>query len=86
LEEVVDIRGLVGIGILDDPRQDKCFNRLEEIQRITRDLPLQISCNKEQFLTALNGGTLPRNVMYWIDDGVGTVEEGNRIMELVYDY
>jgi len=86
LEEVVDIRGLVGIGILDDPGQEKCFCRLDAIKSITRDMPLQISCNKEEFLTALKGGTLPRNVMYWIDDGVETVEEGNKIMEMVYDY
>jgi hypothetical protein len=86
LAEVVDIKGLVGIGILDDPRQVKCFSRLEEIQSITRDLPLQISCDKDEFLSALKGGTLPRNVMYWIDEGVETVEEGNRIMEMVYEY
>jgi hypothetical protein len=86
LEEIADIRELVGIGILDDPGQEKCFNRMEEIQGITRDLPLQISCNKEEFLSALEEGTLPRNVMYWIDEGVETVEEGNAIMELVYEY
>jgi hypothetical protein len=76
----------VGIGILDDPRQDRCFDRLEEIQSLTGDLPLQISCNKDEFLTALKDGTLPRNIMYWIDGGVESVEEGNRIMELVYEY
>jgi hypothetical protein len=86
LEEVVDIKGLVGIGILDDPRQEKCFGRLREIQCITRDIPLQISCNKEEFLSSLMSGTLPRNVMYWIDSGVKTIEEGNEIMEKVYEY
>jgi len=86
LEEVVDIKGLIGIGILDDPKQEKCFGKLQKIQRITHDMPLQISCNKEEFLSSLDSGTLPRNVMYWIDAGVKTIEEGNKIMEMVYDY
>jgi hypothetical protein len=86
LEEVVTIRGLVGIGILDDPNQTPCFGRLERIQAMTGDIPLQINCRKDDFLASLEGRTLPRNVMYWIDSGVESVEEANRIMERVRDY
>ncbi len=86
LPEVVTIRGLVGIGILDDPRQVPTFDRLAAIQEVTRDIPLQVSCRKDALLSRLEDETLPRNVMYWIDSGVGSVEEGNAIMERVRDY
>ena len=86
LEEVVTVRGLVGIGILDDPKQVPCFERLTEIQQVTGGIPLQISCRKQAFLTSLEQWALPRNVMYWIDSGVGSVEEANAIMERVYAY
>lgn len=86
LEEVVTIRGLVGIGILDDPKQQPCFGRLRQIQGLTGDIPLQISCGRDELLAAMDEGTLPRNVMYWIDRGVGSVDEANRIMERVHAY
>jgi hypothetical protein len=86
LEEVVSVKGLVGIGILDDPKQVPCFGRLAAIQRVTGDIPLQISCGREQFLRSLDQGSLPRNVMYWIDSGVESVAEANAIMERVHEY
>lgn len=86
LEEAAGLRGLLGIGILDDPKQVPCFERLGAIQQVTGDLPLQINCRKEPFLAQLEAGTLPRNVMYWLDSGVGSVEEANAIMERVHAY
>jgi hypothetical protein len=86
LEEVVTVKGLLGIGILDDPRQVPCFERLPAIRETTGDIPLQINCRKQPFLASMDQGTLPRNVMYWIDSGVESVEEGNAIMERVYEY
>jgi hypothetical protein len=83
LDEVVTVKGLAGIGILDDPNREPCFGRLERIQKVAGGIPLQISCNKQEFLAALERKTLPGNVMYWIDAGVQSVEEGNRIMERV---
>jgi hypothetical protein len=86
LAEVVTVKGLIGIGILDDPKQVPCFDQLAAIQRVTGDIPLQINCPKEQFLSALDQGVLPRNVVYWVDSGVGSVAEANAIMERVYEY
>ncbi len=86
LEEVMTVKGLVGIGILDDPRQAPCFEQLDSIQKVTGDMPLQINCRKDQFLASLDQGKLPRNIMYWIDSGVDSVDEGNSIMERVYEY
>lgn len=86
LEEVVTLKNLVGIGILDDPKQEKTFYRLKDVRKVTRHIPLQVNCSKEEFLKALREKTLFRNVMYWIDSGVKSVEEGNRIVEMAYDY
>jgi len=86
LAEAVTVKGLVGIGILDDPKQVPCFERLVEIQKVTGDIPLQINCRKGQFLASLDRGALPRNVMYWIDSGVESAAEANAIMEKVYQY
>ena len=86
LGEAASIRGLVGIGILDDPKQVPCFERLAAIQAVTGDIPLQINCRKGPFLACLAQGSLPRNVMYWIDSGVGSVDEANAIMEKVRQY
>jgi len=86
LEEVVKIKNIVGIGILDDPKHEKCFRKLRSIQEITRNIPLQINCEKSEFLNQINNNILPRNVMYWIDSGVKDVDEANKIMEMVYYY
>jgi hypothetical protein len=86
LDELVTVSGLIGIGILDDPKQIPCFDRLTTIQEVTGNIPVQINCDKEQFLASLEQSTLPRNVMYWIDSGVDSVEEANAIMERVYQY
>lgn len=86
LEEVIKIKNLAGIGILDDPGQIKCFKRLKDIQKITKYIPLQICCSKEDFTNALKDKSLPCNVMYWINSGVASIEEANKIMEMVYNY
>lgn len=86
LEEVVKIKNLVGIGILDDPKERESFYRLKDIIEITKTIPLQINCTKEELLNSMKDNYLPRNVMYWVNDGVRSVEEGNRIMEMVYSY
>jgi len=83
LEEVASLRGLVGIGILDDPNAERCFGQLERIREAAGGIPVQVNCRKGEFLAALDDGTLPRGVMYWIDSGVQSVDEANRIMERV---
>jgi hypothetical protein len=86
LEEVSTLKGLIGIGILDDPNAERCFGQLERIRRATGGVPLQVNCRKNEFLAALDDETLPRGVMYWIDSGVQSVEEANRIMDRVRAY
>jgi hypothetical protein len=86
LEEAATLKNLLGIGILDDPMVERCFKRLREIQSKANGIPLQINCEKKEFLQALNEGNLCRNVMYWIDSGVSSIEEANKIVEIVYDY
>ncbi len=86
LEEASSLKGLAGIGILDDPKQVPSFERLRAIQAVAGDIPLQINCRKDRFRACLEDGSLPRNVMYWIDSGVESVEEANAIMEKVRQY
>jgi hypothetical protein len=86
LEEVSTIKNFLGIGILDDPNEPRCFPKLKEIQKITKDIPLQINCSKEELVNGISTKTLPRNVMYWVDRGVKSIEEANSIMDMVYDY
>ncbi len=86
LDDVLTLRGLVGIGILDDATEPRCFPRLKEIQITTKNMPLQINCSKNELLDGIKARTLPRNVMYWVDRGVASVEEANRIMLMVKNY
>ncbi len=86
LEEVASIRGLIGIGILDDPNHERCFGRLDRIREVVGGIPLQVNCTKGELLAGLEDGTLPRGVMYWVDSGVQSVAEANRIMEKVRAY
>jgi hypothetical protein len=86
LADVVRLKGLVGIGLLDDPGEPRCFPRLGRIKETTRGMPLQINCSKAELLAGLESSSLPRNVMYWVDSGVDSVDEANRIMEMVRSY
>jgi hypothetical protein len=86
LEEVMRLEHLVGIGILDDPTEPRCFPRLRKIQEITKGMPLQINCSRQELESGIREKSLPRNVMYWVDRGVRSADEANRIMKLVLDY
>jgi len=68
LPEVVKLKNLVGIQIADDPNQPGAFDSLDRIRRITGDLPLNISCGFEEFMTGLENHTLPGGVIYDVMD------------------
>ena len=78
-----NIKALHGISFAVN---DGDFVGLPAIQAVTGEIPLQVNCRKRQFLAGLDQGRLPRNVMYWIDSGVESVEEANAIMERVRQY
>lgn len=86
LEEVATVKGLVGIGLLDDPNTERCFGQLDRIRRAVGGIPLQVNCTRDEIVAGLDDGTLPRGVMYWVDAGVPSVAEANRIMEKVRAY
>jgi len=86
LQEISKVNNILGIGILDDPGSIKCFDIIKDIKRNTKGLPLQINCNKNQFLEALKIKELPGNIMYWIDSGINDITEANNIMDMVYEY
>lgn len=86
LPEVMRLRHLVGIGILDDPAEPRCFPRIRRIQELTRGMPLQINCTRDELEKGIREKSLPRNVMYWVDQGVHSVEEANHLMQMVLEY
>lgn len=49
-------------------------------------MPLQINCTRHELEKGLEESSLPRNVMYWVDKGIRTVEEANLLMERVKAY
>ena len=86
IEDVLTLKGLVGIGLIDDPTEPRCFPRLQQIQAAAKGMPLQINCSCEELLEGIRAKRLPRNVMYWVDSGVPSLERADRIMEMVRNY
>lgn len=85
LPELVKLKGLMGIGVYDDPGQLRGFERLREIRSITKDIPLQINCSSEELEKGIRDGTLPGGIMYWVK-GVDSVEYANELMDRVRSY
>jgi hypothetical protein len=86
IPEVVKMPRVVGIGVADDPNAERGFDQLEDIRKITRDIPLQIDCNALDLLEEMAAGTLPGGVMYMVREGIETVSQANRLMEQARAY
>jgi len=83
---LVQLRGVVGIGIYDDPAAPRGFDLLSKIREMTGDLPLQVDCLGGEFIDGLDQHTLPGGVMYMVRKGIDTVNEANRLMQRVRAY
>lgn len=66
LPEIIKLRNLVGIQIGDDIGHPRPFDRLNQLQQITRDIPLQIGCTWHEFCRGIRSGTLPGHVEYHV--------------------
>jgi len=86
LTEIIKLKNLVGIEIADDPNAPSGFQQLQKIKKITGDIPLQVDCNAEEFLRAMQSHTLPGNVMYMIIEGIKSVSQANRLMDEARNY
>lgn len=87
LPEVLELRGLIFLQGFDSGRWDepRAFEILPEIKRLCGDIPLVISCTKEELVFGMRGRTLPGGILYGVG-GVESIEEANRLMEEVRRY
>lgn len=86
LPELVKLKGLLGIGICDDPNAPAGFDLLPQIRQVTGDMPLQIDCLVEELEQGLARRQLPGGVMYMVKQGIETVAQANRLMEKIRAY
>jgi len=86
VKEVSKTKYISGISIWDDFNAPRGFDKLDEIYKDANGIPLHIFCTKEELLSGMKDKTLKRNVYYWCNSGVKTIEEANEIMERVYEY
>ena len=86
VKEVSSTKYIKGISIIDDFNMPRGFDKIDEIHRDANRVPLQIMCTKDELLSGMKDKTLKRNVYYWCTSGVKTIEEANKIMEIVYEY
>jgi len=83
---VSELKGLKLIVMFDEEWNSfKSFHRLEEIDKGRKEIPVSISMPCEIFREKLKRHELPGNAFYNIQ-GVSSIDEGNRLMELVRDY
>jgi hypothetical protein len=86
LPEIVKLKKVLGIGIIDDLNATGSFDQLSSVRPITGDIPLQIDCSCAELENAMNNKTLPGGVMYLVREGVRTVDQANRLMDRVRGY
>jgi hypothetical protein len=83
---LIQLKGVVGIGIYDDPAAPRGFDLLSNIRAITGDIPLQVDCQGYELINGLSKHSLPGGVMYMVRKGIDTIDQANRLMERVRVY
>jgi hypothetical protein len=86
IADILKLNNLKGLQISEDPPPSpRPFERIFEIRSITKDLPLYISCNYEEFSKSLYNKELPGGIIYQVFD-VPSISEGNKLMEKIKSY
>ena len=85
LSNYVKLENLIAIGLEDWIKPPRAILHIDDIIRITGDIPLMINIEKDELLNMMDAGTLPGNVLYWVG-GVTDSQEANRIAEIAYSY
>ncbi len=76
---------LVAIGLEDWIKPPFAADALDDIRRLTGDIPLMINMGRERLLGMMGSHTLPGGVLYWVS-GVRSVNEANAIAEAAHAY
>ena len=86
LQDVVSLNNIKGLQIWEDPLPSKRpFDILKEILHTTKQIPLYVSCQYDEFTKGLRDKTLPGGLLYEVKD-VPSIEVGNRLMQDVHGY
>jgi hypothetical protein len=84
IDEVVEIPGWRSVWFSDGTGWPRAFDIRHELRRRMREVPMAMCCSKEELLQGLAERSLPGNTSYgaW----AGSLDEANRIMDLVREY
>ena len=81
----VTLKNLIAIGIEDWIKPPRAIEVINDILKITKDIPLMINIEKKELLEMINSKKLPGNILYWVK-GVKDENEANKIAEVSYNY
>jgi len=56
LPQIVKLKNILGIGLIDDPNAPRGFDLLPQVRQITGDIPLQIDCSGAELARGLAKG------------------------------
>ena len=85
IERVCTLEGLKAILMVDEKDYKPSFQMLDELKSWTKDVPMSVYANYEDFVRKLDDHTLPGNTFYYIL-GADDVDTVNRCMEKVRKY
>lgn len=85
LPEVAKLTGLAAVYMGNDGSEVTAFDGVADLKRQAGSLILVIPCGKDDFSAGLRDKTLPGGVYYSVG-GLESIDEANRLMELVRAY
>ena len=86
LPEYASLKNLIAIGFIDWPsKPPRGIEVINDIIKITKDVPLMVDIKKKEFQDMIEMKTLPGNILYWIDD-INNVDEANKVAAIAYSY
>ncbi len=85
--EVAKLPGLELFQFGGDPKDPRPqIDCLPEMRAVVGEIPIQISCPLDDFLSRMDAGTLPPNVWYNVKGPSISVEQANQLMARVRNY
>jgi len=84
MEEFVKIEDVLNCAFSDGAGYPRSFDLRWNIRQRMQDVPISISCTRDEFIQGLRQRDLPGNTLYSFYGG--TIEEAREIMKMVRDY